>query len=206
MRVRDPRLFHGALVVFALMGAGLSWQRGYQPAARACLRDRADLATLTAQLARFNAIVHHAGGQAAWMAQQQPRLSTLQRRVPDQSQLPQVLNALVEAFKAGDIRVLDVAQANPQPVQDDGAPLLLDGKTCYRLPVTVSADGRYHALLAVLDRVMADAFPSLVSLDHIELRTKSPGLPQLHATLTLSLYVTGTTPLVAPAAPSGSAS
>lgn len=206
MRGLDLRLSHGLLVGVAGVSVVISWQYGYRPMAHAYTHDRAEVATLAAQLSHVSAMVHGAGGRAAWMIQQQQRLGTLKRRVPDQNQLPHVLNALVETLNASEIKLLDAAQANLQPVQDAGKPLVLEGKTCYRLPVTVRAEGRYQAILTTLDHLMADAFPSLVSLDQLELRAKAPGMPQLHATFTLSLYVTGPTPLVAPAAPSGSAS
>jgi len=83
-----------------------------------------------------------------------------------------------------------------EPVRDAELPVLVEGQPCYRLPVTLTAEGRYHELVQALERMTAEAFPSVVSLEHVDLQLKDPQGTVLTATVKLYLYVVS-----APSAP-----
>jgi len=187
----DPRISQGAAVLAAVAIVGVSWTLGYQPAVRAVGQDRQQAQLLRAQLSQVEAMVQTSGGMEAWHAHHLKRLETLKRRFPPQAQLPQLLNALADTVKMGEVKLVNVSQGNVEPVTDAEQPLLVDGQPCYRLPVTVTAEGRYHAIVQALERLMAETFPSVVSLRQADLQLKDPQGAQLAATLQLYLYVVG---------------
>lgn len=194
----DPRVSQGAVVFAAGVVMTVSWWWGYQPAVRAYRRDRDRVAFLKQEISTVNALVKPAGGEAAWLAQHQQLFGSLKARFPQETQLPQLLNALVDALKAGALRVADITQGNLEPVQDLDKPLLIGGFPCHRLPVTVKAEGRYHAVLAALDRITSKRFPGVVSLEQVELRVKDPAGPTLDTTVQLFLYVVGSSTVPSP--------
>ena len=187
----DPRISQGAAVLAAVAIVGVSWTLGYQPAVRAVGQDRQQAQLLRAQLSQVEAMVQTSGGMEAWHAHHLKRLETLKHRFPPQAQLPQLLNALADTVKMGEVKLVNVSQGNVEPVTDAEQPLLVDGQPCYRLPVTVTAEGRYHAIVQALERLMAETFPSVVSLRQADLQLKDPQGAQLAATLQLYLYVVG---------------
>lgn len=188
----DPRARHGLVVLLASVVALASWGWGYRPAVRAYRRDQQDVVRLTERLAHVEAMVQASGGAALWQVRMSQRLAAIKGRFPSPEQLPQLLNALVDTIKAGDLKLVNVSQGNLEPVQDEGQPVLLEDLPCYRLPVTITAESRYHALVHVLEQVMSEAFPSVVSLEDADLRLTDPLSARLGATLTLHLYVVGT--------------
>lgn len=187
----DPRLSQGLAVFAAGVVAATSWRWGYQPAVRAYRQDQQHVESLSARVGQVEAMVQAAGGMEAWHAHHLKRLEFLRTRFPPPAQVPQLLNALVETVKVGDVKLLNVSQGNVEAVQDAGQPLLVGGQPCYRLPVTVTAEGRYHLLVQALDRITAETFPSVVGIERAEFRLKDPLSAQLTATLRLSLYVIG---------------
>ena len=191
MRTVDPRLAHGGALVAALVLILLSWQRGYQAAVQAFTHDQARVAALNGHIAEIETLVQSAGGQAPWLAEYEQRLAALKAKFPAQAELPQLLNALVETLKAGEIQLLNVAQGNLEPLRQGEAPLLIEGAAGYRLPVTITAEARYHTLLDALERLTGGEFPCLVSLGQVELRRKDAVGARLDATVQLYLYVTG---------------
>src|SRR3989338_4241630 len=187
----DPRISQGAAVLMAGLVTVGSWRWVYAPAVRAYRQDQQQVETLSARLAQIDAMVHAAGGVETWQTHHLGRLTALKQRFPPQTEVPHLLNALVDAVKAAELRLLNASQGNVEAVQDGGQPLLLDGQPCYRLPVTVTAEGRYHALVQALGRIMAETFPSVVSLRQADLHLKDPQEARLAVTLQLYLYVVG---------------
>ncbi len=187
----DPRVSQSAAVVAAALAAMVSWQWGYQPAVRAFRRDREHIATMTARLHDVESMVQAAGGERTWRANYAQRLAQLTARLPQPSQLPALLNALVDGLKATDVTLLNVEQGNMEPVRDGQQPLLFQGNPCYQLPVTVTAEGRFSEVLAALERLTGEAFPSVLSLERVDLRIKDAATVTLGATLNVHLYVIG---------------
>ena len=194
----DPRISQSAAVVAAGAIVVASWLWGYQPAVRAVGQDRQQVERLRAQLSQVDAMVQTSGGVEAWHAHHLKRLDTLKHRFPPQAQLPQLLNTLMDTVKMSEVKLLNVSQGNVELVRDAEQPVLVDGQPCYRLPVTVTAEGRYHAIVQALERVMAETFPSVVSLQQAELQLKDPQGAVLAATLQLYLYVVGAPSELAP--------
>ena len=191
MAALDPRASQGAAVAAALIVAVLSWQRGYQATRRAVAADRAQIAALTERLARMETLVQAGGGAALWRSRQQQRLAALDARFPSAAQLPVLLNALVDAVKATDATLLNTEQGHLEPVLENGQPVLMDGLPCYQLPVTVLAEGRFRDVLRLVGHVTSDAFPSVVTLEAVELRIKDDATATLDIALTLRLSVIG---------------
>ncbi len=181
-------------VVAAGTVAALSWQLGYQPGARACRNDRAQAKTLTDRLAQTEAMVQAAGGQAAWIERQQQALARLRAAAPSQSRLPELLNRLVETMRGGGLQVVNVVQGTLVPLQQDGQPIQIAGTPYSQLPVTVTAEGRFHMLLTALERLTGRAFPGTVRIDQAELRLKEPTGMTLVATVQLLLPLAGVAP------------
>ena len=187
----DPRLSQGFAVLASGALAVMSWTWGYQPAVRAVRQDRQQAEVLRAQLSQVESMVQTSGGIEAWHAHHLKRLTTLKRRFPPHTQLPQLLNTLVDTVKMGEVKLLNVSQGNVEPVEEAGQPVLVDGQPCYRLPVTLIAEGRYHTIVQVLERILAETFPSVASLEYVDLQLKGSQGTQLAATLQLYLYVVG---------------
>ena len=187
----DPRLSQGLAVLASGAIMVISWTSGYQPAVRAYRHDRQQVEALGAQLSQVEAMVRTAGGMDTWYAHNQKRLEVLKQRFPAQTQLPQLLNALVETVKMGEVKLLDMSQGNVEPVQDAEQPVLVEGQPCYRLPVTLTAEGRYQALVQALERMAAETFPSVVSFEHVDLQLKDSQGVVLTATVKLYLHVVG---------------
>lgn len=191
MKVLDPRISQGATVLAALVVLSMSWRFGYRPAVRQLEQSRVRVKTLTSQIAQVGALVQGAGGGEAWLAQNERRLAALIARFPPEDRVPQLLNALVDAFRSGDMKLLNVTQGNLEPMQRRDAPLLVGGAPCFRLPVTVTAEGRYQTVLAALERLTQDTFPAVVSVEDVDLRVRSEAGIILAATVRLYVYVTG---------------
>lgn len=195
MKAFDLRLTQSAAVLVTASLVIVSWQRGYQSAVQTEQRDRDRLVKLTQETSQIEAMVKTDGGKEAWLAHHRQTLETLQARFPQHTQLPRLLNALIDALKTSEMRVVNITQGNVEPVQEGGQPLLIDGAPCYRLPVTVAAAGRYHVILAALDQLAADTFPAVVGLQHIEFQANQAGGATLNATMILHLYVVGSAPV-----------
>lgn len=191
MRALDPRLVQGAFAAAAAAAVLLSWRWGYQQAAAAYHRDAGQAAALKARIDGVEPVMRSLGGEEAWLAQAKARLQALKVKFPKQTQLPQLLNALVETLKAGEIRLVNVVQGNLEPVLKDEQPLSVEGVSCYRLPVTITAEGRYYAVLEAIERLRSASFPSLVSIGQVELRRRDAVSTRLDATIQLFLYVFG---------------
>ena len=194
MSALDQRVVQLGGVLLAALLLVMSWQRGFRQTVDRMAQDQRRVAVLTDQLARWQAAFQSAGGQAAWMARAQRQLAQQAGKFPQQAQVPQVLNTLVEAFKDGETKLVNVGQGNLEPVQDEGVALRFDGVPCYRLPITVEVEGRYHAIRQALERLTGEAFPAVVSIGRVELRLKDAANLQLQATIRLVVYVIGTTP------------
>lgn len=197
MRGVGPGIVEAAAVLMAGILVAASWQWGYRAAARGYRRDLSQMALLTERISTINAMVQAAGGEAAWLARQHQRLAALKARFPEQAQVPQLLNTLIDGLKAGEMKLVNVTQGNLEPVQAGGTPLVVEGAPYHRLPVTVTGEGRYLAVLATLERLTSDTFPGIVGIGHVELRLKDVASSRLDATLQLFLYVSGT-PMVPP--------
>ncbi len=187
----DPRLFHGIALALTTLTMLWSWQQGYRGAKRAYDQRHAQMGTLSVRVTELEAMVRAAGNQGAWLAERQQQLATLRGRFTWQAQLPQLLNTLVETLKAGPIKLPNIAQGNLEPVRQADQPLLVGGAPCYQLPVTVTAEGRYYALVEALGKLTAETFPGLVSIQQVEFRRRDPVSPRLDATIELRLYVIG---------------
>lgn len=191
MTTLDPRASQGTAVLAAAIAMVLSWQWGYQPAVRAFARDRDRVTTITARLRDVESMTQAGGGADVWRASQARRLALLKARLPQPSQLPALLNALVDGLKVDDVKLLNVEQGNMEAAQEGEQPLLFQGVPCFQLPVTITAEGRFSEILAVLERLTADTFPSVLSLERVDLRMRDVITATLGATLKVNLYVVG---------------
>jgi len=198
MTTLDPRASQGTAVLAAAIAVVMSWQWGYQPAGRAFTRDRERVTTMTARLRDVESMVQAAGGQDAWRASQTQRLALLKARLPQPSQLPALLNALVDGLKVGDVKLLNMEQGNMEAAHEGEQPLLFRGVPCFQLPVTITAEGRFSEVLALLERLTSDTFPSVLSLERVDLRMRDVTTATLGATLNVNLYVIGN-PIAPPA-------
>ncbi|MDP3702820.1 MAG: hypothetical protein Q8R78_00305 [Candidatus Omnitrophota bacterium] len=188
----DPRLSQGLAVLTTAAITVASWIWAYQPTVRGYRANQQQMEMLSSRVAAVDAMVQAAGGVDPWRTQHLPELARLKSRFASQDQIPHALNTLVETIKVDEVKLLNVSQGNVEAVHDGGQPVLVDGQPCARLPVTVTAEGRYHTLVQVMQRIMTEAFPSLVSIEQAEFRLKEPVGAQLALTLRLYLYVVGT--------------
>jgi hypothetical protein len=198
MTTLDPRASQGTAVLAAAIAVVMSWQWGYQSAGRAFTRDHERVTTMTARLRDVESMVQTAGGQDAWRASQARRLALLKARLPQPSQLPALLNALVDGLKVGDVKLLNMEQGNMEAAHEGEQPLLFQGVPCFQLPVTITAEGRFSEVLALLERLTSDTFPSVLSLERVDLRMRDVTATTLGATLKVNLYVIGN-PIASPA-------
>ena len=187
----DPRLTQGGLAAAAAVAVILSWHHGYERFARLVVQDRTQETLLARQVRDANDMVQAAGGREAWVSRTQRRLAQLNAKFPGPDQVPGLLNRVSETVKANNVRLLNVSQGNVEAVRDGDRALTLDGRPCQRVPVTIAAEGRYHAVRAALEQLTQDAFPGVVTIDAVALRAKDAAGLLLDVTLELSLYVVG---------------
>lgn len=188
-RVGNPLVWQGLIALVMGVVAVVSWQFGYRPARSTYRHDVAEKSTLMKRLADVEAMVTVNGGKDAWMSLHRQRLAQLKARFPTQAELPKILNLLVDVVKSGDLKLLNVAQGNAEPLKESDGPVLIEGMPCYRLLVTMMAEGRYHAIVAAMERFSGDTFQGVVSLKQMELALKkSPGAA-LSSTLQLDVYL-----------------
>ena len=187
----DQRVTQSLILGAATLTLAASWLQGYQPSARAYARDLTHIASLKDRLATLETTLQSAGGEAAWLLQHRQRLSQLQARFPQHAQLPKVLNALVEAMRSGEVRLLNIVQGHVEPMKEGAGQLLIEGSPCYRLHVTVTAEGRYHAIMAALKRLMSESFPGVVTIEQSSMQLKQETGNTLLVTLQLSVYLLG---------------
>jgi Tfp pilus assembly protein PilO len=139
---------------------------------------------------RIEQLIRGGGGEAAWIARQQQRLDALRQRIPSSAQVPQLLDALLEQVSGAALHLTDVNQGNLEPAKDaEGSPVVLDGLPCLRLPISLTAEGRFHAVVAFLERLAGAGFPGLATVERARLAIKDPLNAQLNATVQLALYV-----------------
>ena len=194
----DARIAQGGLAAAAAIATFLSWQYGYEGSARAYRRDAVKAAALQETVSQLETMVQTAGGPVAWLVKTQQRISQMKDRFPGQAQLPEMINRLVDTVKAGAIQLTDVSQGNLEPAVTGGQPVIVDGRSCVHLPVTLTMEGRYHDLIAAVSRLTEPPFPGLVSIEQVELRRKDAESPVLVATVQVHLYLLAGAPAVAP--------
>ena len=187
----DPRLSQGVLVIVAALFCAWGWQGGYQVALGRDQRDQSQVVLLRQRLAKTSTMVEQAGGKTAWLTEHQQRLAALRAKLPSQEQLPAILDALVEAVKDADVKLVYMTQDDLELLRMGETPILIDGLSCYRLPVTMSVEGHYHAVRAALDQFTNEAFPALVSVQRVELQLKDVQSVTLGGTVRLHVYLTG---------------
>ena len=191
MKGIDLRIVHGGAALLAGIVLLCSWHGGYRSAERVYRKETKELADLSERIAQWEARAQTAGGQQAWLARHRQRLDQLKARFPTQRQLPHALDTLVDALKAGEIKVLNITQGNVEPASDAGGSVLIDGVPCDRLPLAIAAEGRYRAILEAMERITGEAVPAIVSIEQVELRATEAGGAKLSATMRLHLYLVG---------------
>lgn len=186
----DPRLLEGLWVVLGTALLMVVWHGGLRATRAEYHRLVQRRAQLEARLSGVDALVKEAGSASDWLATQRQGLDAMRARVPMQAYLPQLLNAVASLAQASDVKVVNLAQGNLEPVLQDDQPVQLNGRPCARLPVTMTAEGGYHAVRAMLEQLTDEAFPGVVSVQQLELARPVAGGVRLAATLRLMLYVT----------------
>lgn len=189
--LRDPRLSHG-IAVLGLSGLVLlSWWR-YHPTNRQVSRLNARLAELRDQAEQIEQRVSLAGGLESWTQQQEHTLQAVKQRFPPSSQVPQLLDALLERVQRANLTLVDVRQGNPEPARDaQGEPLTLEGVPSFHLPVTLQVGGTFRSIQACLKQLVSDEFPCLVTVAGMQMTLKDPKTAQLNATMELVLHMAG---------------
>jgi len=188
----DPRLTHGVVVAALGTVVFLSWQLQYRQTAETLRKTREQLVTLSQRVEELEQLLHSAGGEAAWTNTQHEILQRITRRLPPASSVPQLLDALLGQVARANLALVNVNQGNLDPAMDaQDTPIVLDQTPCLRLPVTLAVEGRFHAILTLLQQFSGEAFPCVVRIEQIHLALKDPENTRLHATLQLVLYVLG---------------
>ena len=187
----DPQMVQVAYVCLAAVVMFGSWQFGYRPMARANVLDHAKVKVLTENIEGLESTIEATDEVGKWVIDAQQKLNRLKRRFPPHSQIPQLLDALIAVVKSEDVKLLDVARDDVEPVQDGGDVVEIDGVACYQLPVTLVVEGRYHSVVNMVDRLTSETFPSLVSIDYVNVHRGIASGVMLEATLRLYLYVLG---------------
>ncbi len=193
-RIVDRQVVETALAAGLFVALLASWHYGYAPAYQAYGKDQREQKRLRTAIKHAEAIIAPEATVADWLAARGQQLAELRRRLPEPSQLPLLLNTVVETVKSGELKLINLDQGNLEPVQDGEGPLMLEGRRCYRLPVTVTVGGRYHTVLRTIDRLMHERFPIVMGLERVEMRIDDPLGAVLQAAIQLSLYVAGTPP------------
>ena len=198
MRMLDLRTSQFVAVLISGFVVVMSWRQGVQAAVRSYVRDRAQVTTLTQQINQVETLVQPSESVSAWITEHQQRVQALASRFPDQRQLPQLLNTLIDTLKSSDIAVVNVAQGNLEPVHDGQQPVLMQGAPCQRLPVVVTLEGRFHPLLNALGKLTDETFPALIGIDKTEFHLLETTGAKLQAVITLHLYVIASATIPAP--------
>ena len=187
--LRDPRVMAAVTLAAASVLAVVSWQFGYQPAVRSLRAVRERVVTTSEDVSGVEAMVAAAGGEAAWLTRQHARLEVLQHRLPSSREMPRVLDAVLEQVAQSNLRLVNVAQGNPEPALDaSGQQLTLNQAQCLRLPVTITVEGRFSGVLECLSRWLDPSFRALVRIDRLQVRLRDPLTGQLTADLQLRLH------------------
>ncbi len=189
-RVLDPRFAPWIGCGAALFAIAITWQVGLRPSTATAHRAAAEAEALSTRIAAMDVMVQAAGGAAPWQRAQDARLRRLQARLPQQEQLPGLLNAIDGVFRQGTLSLINLNQGGLEPALENGVPVVVGPGICYRLPLTVNAQGRYADLVGALEQLTGDAFPGLVSVEELQLRRAGDG-PKVDATISLTVYVTG---------------
>ena len=192
MSLRDPRSMAAVTLAAASVLALVSWRVGFQPALRALAQARHRQSATQQAVASAEAMVASDGGQAAWLARQHARLEALQRQLPSSREMPRVLDAVLEQVAQSNLRLVNVAQGNPEPALDaSGQQLTLNQAQCLRLPVTITVEGRFAGVLECLSRWLDPSFRALVRIDRLQVRLRDPLTGQLTADIQVRLHALG---------------
>jgi hypothetical protein len=189
-RPLDPRLTSTAAVVVLAGLVGISWLGPYRGLAAQAQGIRQTLTETQEQLGQLERLLNEAGGQSAWVTEQERRLEAMRQRLPPSSQVPVLLDALLGSLESAQVQLVDVAQGNLEPVAGpDGQPVRIDETACLGLPVTLRVTGRFHALAGLLQQITGSGFPCLVRVEYVGLALRDSATTSLHATVNLVLYV-----------------
>ena len=188
--VSDPVVTHTAGLLAVLATVIGSWQVLYVPAIRRLETMRNRLAGMHQEIEQLDAMLVHAGGEAAWRARQQEVLDELTRRIPPSHEMPGVLNRLLEQAGVNGLAVVDVNQGNLGPATDDqGTPILLaDTTPCLALPVTLTADGSFRNAVMFLEQLTGAGLPALVTVRRVEMTIHNLLTATLRMSFQLVLY------------------
>jgi Tfp pilus assembly protein PilO len=194
MRTRSwthPLVWHAGALAVVVVGILLSWLLAYRPVRQTLVAERSRLAAWRQEVEQTEVMIEAAGGEAAWMARQQARLSAIARQLPSSRQMPEVLDQLLNQVAASRLTVRNVTQGNLEPVTDaQGQPLRLEEAACLSLPVTVTAEGTFHQALEFLDRITTEEAAMLITVQHVDLRRTQGADATLALSVQLALYAT----------------
>lgn len=189
----DPRLTHGIGLLAVGAAVIVSWQGVYRGTDRLLTSGRQELKTMRPQLEQAQRLVEEAGGPVAWMSQQQRTLQRLQRRLPPSRELPRLLDAVLGQVAGSHLTLLNVTQGNLEPAKTaQGDPAQLNGLPCLGVPVSLTVQGRYHAVLAYLKALTESTAPGVVTVHDVDYVLDEPQTGILKATVQVMIYVVGT--------------
>jgi hypothetical protein len=195
----NPWLSQGLGILAAVVALALCWSRAYQPITQAYRRHQQAVSALQSQLRQLETELNAAGGQAMWWQRQQQKLTDLKLRFPDHQQLPELISRLIATVGDSGLRLVNVAQGNLELVQAHGAPVQIRNAPCYQVGVTVQAEGRFHAVVAAVERLTDERFPVVVAVRQVELAVKETSeTAVLSALIELQLYVVGSSVTAVP--------
>ena len=188
----DPRVSH-ALGLCAIGAAvAVSWSTQYLPRVRQLQNTHTALMTITQQLDETQHLLTSAGGQEAWMATTQQQIQEIARRLTPSLQVPRLLDHLVATVSANQLTLVNLNQGNLTPATAaDGHPLTLGQALCLGLPVTLTLEGRFHAVRTLLEQLRGADVPCLVNVEGVHLVLDDPATGKLTVTIQLVLYVLG---------------
>lgn len=153
------------------------WFFVYQPRADTLDTVDAEAEQLTAQQQTVRRHIARLEAIAAEEERVRADLRTARELVPADVQQPALLARLQEAADAADVSLDEVTLGEPQPVPGAPAPEE-SGRVLAQLPVTLTLEGDYFALVELFRGVETDV-PRAVLLDNVHLTEGEGGFPAL---------------------------
>ena len=175
-------------VGITVLGAVLFTLLFVQPSAVRVSRLQNEIATLKKTVEQV--VPGGSGGRAfeEIVLEKQKELKKLEGGLPQKERISEILKNLSQRATEIGVTVLSIRPQVSQPYPSAETPLRLEGQVCHALPVQMQLECPYRTLGKYLES-LTENFPSVVTVDNLEIRREEGKLPALKISLVITSYV-----------------
>ena len=115
-------------------------------------------------------------------------LTRLEEGLPQQERISDILKHLSQQASELGVTVVSVRPQPSRPYPNAETPLVVEGRVCHALPIQMQIECTYRTLGKYLES-LTDNFPSVVTVDDLDIEREEGKLPNLKVTLLVTSYI-----------------